>query len=276
MEKNWLLFFTPDSGTYTQYEVPPEKRTFAKLIGNGYVTPNLTSPVERQCLGHPFPLLSDIYASGGYRKDEKDGWHQATNSLRVLLCNRRDTICQADEAMAVFVAVIQRKIHDSIGLVSRYEPVVVIWEGRQPFHMLAVGKARMKFSWEESLMGKEAKIRNGQSAVRDGPTPTLATSSSMSKPPPIASSPPSSLLSKKRGYHTKFTFILSIAFDHSRRRKEEQDSTGGATPETMYTGYLDDYVIAGIGIGDRGMGVVRMRVRELVSGIAICPGALGE
>jgi len=67
--------------------------------------------------------------------------------------------------------------------------------------------------------------------------------------------------------------MVSIAFDHTRRRREGAGDIGvGREPEEMYMGYLDDYLIAGMGIGDEGMGVVRLGVRELVAGLAVCPG----
>ena len=144
MEKNWLLFFSPDYGTYAQYELSPGKRTFAKLIGNGYVTQNLTSPLEAPCLGFPYPITLNPGTGHEPRSGiKKDGWHQATNSLRLVLCDRGDLECQGVDGMEVFIAVVQRKRHNRLGLVSRYERVVVVWEGKPPFRMVGVGKARI-------------------------------------------------------------------------------------------------------------------------------------
>ena len=254
MEKNWLLFFSRDYGTYAQYELTPTVRTVAKLIGNGYVTVNLTSPFEVPCLGHPHPVSAGLgEATVLNRNILKDGWHQATNSLKLVLCGRKDVECQVTEDMEVFIAVVQRKRHNHYGLVKRYERVVVIWQSKPPFHMLAVGTARILFTGEGwDSVGVE-KPKGSPTEKVNSSVPTL------------------SLHQKFRKEHN-FNFMMSLAFDHSRRRNEDADFSVGRNPDDMHIGYLDDYLIAGVGIGDKGMGVVRLRVKELVAGLAVCPG----
>lgn len=283
MEKNWLLFFSPEYGTYAQYELSPGKRTFAKLTGNGYVTQNLTSPLEAPCLGFPYPITLNFNFKHESRSGiKKDGWHQATNSLHLVLCDRGDLECQGVEEMEVFIAVVQRKRHNRLGLVSRYEKVVVVWEGKPPFRMVGVGKARILFEGEDEgfLQGTgTTTVSPGNTKYRGenwamistsllAAVPTSTSTITLNSDPP----PPTGPLDTRR-FRQHFTFMVSIAFDHTRRRKEGgKNSNVGNEPEEMYTGYLDDYLIAGMGIGDEGMGVVRVRVRELMAGIAICPG----
>lgn len=243
IEKNWLLFFSRDYGTFVQYELTPTVRTVAKLIGNGYVTENLTSPLEGPCLGHPHPVgIGPDDATALTQNIHKDGWHQATNSLKLVLCERKDVVCQATEDMEVFMAVVQRKRHNHFGIVRRYERVVVIWQSKPPFRMLAVGTARILFTGEGW---------GSVGAKMNSPVPTL----------PV----------HKRDKKHNFNFMMSLAFDHSRRRNEDVDVSIGKLPDDMHIGFLDDYLIVGVGIGDEGMGVVRLRVRELVAGLAVCP-----
>lgn len=276
------MFFSPDYGTYAQYELAPAKRTFAKLIGNGYVTQNLTSELEAPCLGFPHPVSSGPEVEENPKNGfKKDGWHQATNSLRLVLCDREDRKCRANEGMEVFIAVVQKKRHNRLGLVSRYERVVVMWEGKPPFRMVAIGKARIIFEgdgWGSiSTKGAGATAINNvtMSALSHAIVP-LTNVATLPAPMPTQQTGPELRLQKRRG-RQHFTFMVSIAFDHSQKRKEKDVKRGpgvAAEPEEMYMGYLDDYLIAGMGIGDEGMGVVRMGVRELVAGLAVCPGLL--
>jgi hypothetical protein len=56
VEKNWMLFFPSREEAYVHYDMvahPANQsgsgRAFAKLIGNGYTTPNLADPDEASC-----------------------------------------------------------------------------------------------------------------------------------------------------------------------------------------------------------------------------------
>ena len=266
MKKNWLLFFTPDHGTYVQYELTPSKRTIAKLIGNGYTTPNLTSPAETPCLCHPYPFDERRSDGGTLTGDKVDhaglgGWHQATNSLRASLCAREDQECITRDGMEVFIAIIQRKRHNSYGILSRYERVAVLWEGKPPFRILAIGKAKLLFQGE-------TWAHSGQSyKTNQGPGKPSSTQPSPQAPKPTA------LFKRKPSLDLQnppFIFALSIAYDHYRRYRT--DGKYQSEPKDMYMGYLDDYLVVSLGIGDGGTGLVRLMVKDLISGLAVCPG----
>ena len=49
-EKNWLIFSPSSSTSYIQYEIMSSQRTFAKLIGGGLTTENMTDTSEEPCL----------------------------------------------------------------------------------------------------------------------------------------------------------------------------------------------------------------------------------
>lgn len=160
--------------------------------------------------------------------------------------------------MGVFIAVVQIKRHNRLRLVSRYERVVVVWEGKPPFRIAGVGNARILFEGEDGgfsqdtgtiVLPKGVTKHNGENMAMPFSTTLEAV------PPSTATVTLSSSADSlgKRRFRQHFTFMVSIAFDHSRRRKEEgMDSNVGKDPKEMYVGYLDDYLIAGMGICDDG------------------------
>lgn len=172
MEKNWVLFFSPTQGSFVQYDLAPGKRTFGKLIGNGYVTRNSTDILEESCIENPYPIDTEPFdwkAAGDETLKFKDGWHQATNSLRLIMCKRTDLKCHSRPQKEVFISLIQRKRHNRYGLVARYERVAILWEGNGPFRVIAVGKHYMRFAGEEwGALGFEKK-KLGPSTVQPVP-----------------------------------------------------------------------------------------------------------
>ncbi|RVX68318.1 hypothetical protein B0A52_07321 [Exophiala mesophila] len=155
VEKNWLLWFPNREDAYVQFDLlgggnsplsrdtsggssdknttrtvnderrngpkGPKRqthggRTFAKLIGNGYTTPNLTSPHEQSCFDTDFehhppgthkpsihPISSSSSSKANHTHDslgQKGHWHQGSNSLRLILCTRaeaRQGECDEDD-----------------------------------------------------------------------------------------------------------------------------------------------------------------------------------
>ena len=261
MEKNWVLFFSPTQGSFVQYDLVPGKRTFGKLIGNGYVTKNMTDKLEEACVENPFPIDMDPYdwkAAGDPTLKFKDGWHQATNSLRLIMCKRNDSKCHFRSQKEVFISLIQRKRHNRFGFVARYERVAILWEGNAPFRVIAIGKHYIRFNGEE--WGALGFTREGISDVSAMPS---STPTSKSTGPQKRETITSSAV-------VQFFFPLSLAWDHPRRIKKQKRASEEAKPEDMYVGYLDDFVMIGLGIGDLEMGVVRVGVSELLQGVTVC------
>ena len=189
------------------------------------------------------------------------GWHQATNSLRVTLCARGDQECITRGGMEVFIAIIQRKRHNSYGILSRYERVAVLWEGKPPFRILSIGKAKFLFkgeTWTHSGQHKANQNPGKQANPRATPQETKSTQSISKRGPNVDLQ------------NAPFLFALSIAFDHHKRY--QMDGTFHSRPQDMYTGYLNDFLIVSLGIGDGGTGFVRLMVKDLISGLAVCPG----
>ena len=103
-EKNWVMFSPTPSSTYLQYELSPFKQTIAQLIGAGYTTTNKTDALEDPCPHDPTPveISRDRFMANA-------SWHQATPSLKLILCNYANLTCHAGPQNIVFFAAIHRK-----------------------------------------------------------------------------------------------------------------------------------------------------------------------
>ncbi|KAL8707987.1 MAG: hypothetical protein Q9220_007067 [cf. Caloplaca sp. 1 TL-2023] len=278
IEKNWFLFFTASGETYIHYDLshPPSLpatatstehsgsssgggsgRTFAKLLGNGFTTPNLSSPLEPPC----FPPTSsadtepDPVKRGGT-------WHQATNSLRLILCNRGDVACinNGNENNEVFFAVIHRKFPNYLDLPLRYERHFMVWAATPPFAVLGVSRHPI-------LMANETA--SGWSAAQnwDDDDPTNAATVAPHK----LHSRNSSTTAEEpgKGYWAYFTYSVSIAYAWGREGEAEREEVLGS----KNVGYLDDVVVLGVGVDDVGQGFARVRAGELVQCLRACPGS---
>lgn len=67
-----------------------------------------------------------------------------------------------------------------------------------------------------------------------------------------------------KDYWAYFTYTVSIAYAWARTGMEEVGE--------MNWGYLDDEVVLGIGIDDKGQGFARARAGDLVQCLMACPG----
>ncbi|KAJ9635476.1 hypothetical protein H2199_008479 [Coniosporium tulheliwenetii] len=250
MEKNWVVFGQGEEG-YISYELTPRRRTFAKLMGAGYTSLNLTDPAEVSCLFDD-PALDTTGIDG---KTHRPTWHQSTNSLQLVLCRRRDPACVPGAENTVFVTVVHRKHLNAYGLPLRYERYVVVWTAHPPFSMVGVSRYPILFAnetvagwtarenWDDGHGG--APFGNYTLGKRGHSTQGKRDSGSM------------------REMWASFTYTVSIAWAWDvRNRVEVRDKN---------LGYLDDEVVVGIGIADGGQGFVQVPVRELVGCLRACP-----
>ena len=67
-----------------------------------------------------------------------------------------------------------------------------------------------------------------------------------------------------KGYWAYFTYTVSIAWAWNGEAKTE--------PAGLNVGYLDDEVVLGIGVDDKGQGFSRVKAGELVQCLRACPG----
>ena len=71
-----------------------------------------------------------------------------------------------------------------------------------------------------------------------------------------------------KSYWAYFTYTVSISYAWGRNHIDEV--------EDKNVGYLDDEVVLGIGIDDKGQGFARVRARDLVQCLRACPGRVKE
>ena len=277
IEKNWAIFYTSSGESYIHYDLPstkggPRGRTFAKLLGNGLTTPNLTDPLESPCLQELGEKEPDKAKRGGR-------WHQATNSLRVVLCNRSDIDCGPMPTNQVFLSLVHRKFANYLKLPLRYERYFIVWEARPPFHMLGVSKYPIlmanetasgwtaKQNWDDWPLPSLARVakddeRNSTATKRKREIePGFIEAHNSSAPvAPDTHSNATSLIGKD--FWAYFTYTVSISWAWSGEKVEA---------ETKNVGYLDDEILLSIGIDDKGQGFSRVKAEDLVSCMRACP-----
>ena len=247
-----MLFFPPNGEAYVHYDLPPIKpgkqgRTFAKLLGNGLTTANLTDPLEQPC-------LQELTQEEEPDKTKLGGtWHQATNSLRLILCNRSDSKCKASPANTVFFALVHRKFPNVLKLPLRYERFFIVWSGTPPFGM--VGVSRHPILMANETAGGWSDTQNWE----DDFYPNSRSDHSLTTTDQNAA---------KHNWGG-FTYTVSIAYAWGRQPRR---GSSGDESEDMHVGYLDDDVVLGIGVDDAGSVFSRVKAGELVQCMRACPG----
>ncbi len=255
IEKNWFLFFPPSGESYIHYDLSsarggPRGRTFAKLLGNGLTTTNLTDQLEQPC-------LDELANPNDPDHDKRDSWHQATNSLRLVLCNRSDISCKAHPENTVFFAIIHRKFPNWLKLPLRYERFFMVWQATPPFSILGI-------SQHPILMANETASGFSESENwSDDPT-NAAIAAATKKNNPNATEPFGG-----KGFWAYFTYTVSMSYAWGRTPRRGQ---AGDEAHDMHVGYLDDEVLLAIGVDDRAQALSRVKAADLVQCLQVCPG----
>ncbi len=309
VEKNWFLFFPSAEEAFLHYDLSIPRtvdrnktvggRTFAKVIGNGFTTPNLTDPSEPPC------LLDEPDQRGRFGH-----WHQTSNALKLMLCQRaegeRGECSEEQEGRVVHFAVMHRKFSNDWDLPLRYERFFTVWDARPPFRMLGMSRYPV-LMWNETASGWSAQENwaddytiereDSPEALTDIPSPANgSTDGEMSRTRNLtgrtwnttATPPPHH---KPWAYFT-YTPSISWAFratpsiplreheNHPQPPDSEYDSESAAemdpehtqTLEALNVGFLDDEVMLGIGVDDQGQGFARVRAEVLLGCLRKCPG----
>jgi len=236
IEKNWMFFSTSVS-TYVHYDIGPATRSFAKLLGGGLSTPNLTDPLEQPCL-----------QEGALKNKDEDlggSWHQATNSLRLILCERSDGSCRSRPENTVFWSLIHHKHKNVYHLPLRYERYFVIWSSTPPFNMLAMSSHPILLA-NETAGGWDPAENWDDDAENEEMVANYG--------------------SGKENFAV-FTYTVSIAYSWGRFDDQPQDK---------YTGFLNDEVIIGVGVDDEAQNYARIPVSELLQCMHVCPPRADE
>ena len=296
VEKNWMLFFPSKQEAFVHYDMVAHGsntrsagksgRAFAKLIGNGYTTPNLADPDEKSC-----------FAQTKDSKGNRGRWHQGSNALKLILCTHGEAKAgqcgEDEEGTSVHFAVVHRKFSNAWRLPLRYERWLVVWEGRAPFRLLAKSRFPVLFKnetasgWtaEENWEGKHGipketvrEERRWVNASSFGPNATMWLNESHSGHNNDKTTSSHSNESDKRNW-AYFTYTPSIAWawrpKSADTRKEDRDAgaDNGSNLHSLNVGYLDDEVIVGIGLEDMEQAFARVQARTLLQCLEVCPGA---
>lgn len=178
-------------------------------------------------------------------------WHQATNSLRLVLCERTDSGCKPSPENTVFFALVHRKFANILKLPLRYERYFIVWSAAPPFNMLGISLFPL-------LMANETA--SGWSASQNwADDPVNAKMAQQNKRTSNATSEPFG----GKDLWAFFTYTVSISYGWGREKDEVEGKN---------LGYLDDDVVLGIGIDDVGLGFSRVKAGDLVQCLRACPG----
>jgi hypothetical protein len=249
IEKNWMFFYPSTGESFIHYDIsnpksPSRGRTFAKVIGAGLTTLNLTDPLELPCIPDITPDEPDKVKHNGT-------WHQATNSLRLILCERADKKCTPTDHNAVFFAIIHRKHPNFLKLPLRYERYFIVWAATPPYSMLGISQHPILMAnetasgwfldenWDDDPVNAEVVAAHQASLGGESYDPHGG-----------------------KGYWAYFTYTVSMSWAWGREVEVEE----------MNVGYLDDEVVLAIGIDDEGQGMARVRAGDLVQCLRACPG----
>ena len=273
VEKNWFLFSPTSSTSYIHYDLSPDRRTFAKLLnGDGHTTPNITDKLEMSCLPSA---------------DDGSEWHQASNSVNLVLCHLVDAQAgNCSHRSVVHVALIHRKYSNIWDLPMRYERYFAIFEAEPPFLMLAMSQYPQLFrnetasgwtgneNWAEETQ-KELAQEIGTTEdppVRRGWNETPASWTTSSAPPRFSED---AWLQKDRAYGPPksnwayFTYTPSIAWAW---RPEPTTAQEEDPLELLQVGYLDDDIILGVGLDDAAQAYAVAKAETLLQCMRACPG----
>jgi hypothetical protein len=250
IEKNWFIF-SPSSkaATYLNYDLDPSRRTFAKLLGHGYTTPNLTDPYELPCVPQPTePSQPGSNQTGQY--------HQATNALKLILCPRSSPSCKEEPAKSAFFAVLHKKHNNDFKLPMRYERYFILWSGHPPFTTLAISAHPILMYNETAspylpLQNWEGDAENDEllAAAQKEADHTLNENE---------------LNRVSKQSFSVFSYTVSIAWA----------ARGGGWEELgdKHQGYLDDEVVLGVGLDDQRQVFARAKAEDLLGCMRACPG----
>jgi hypothetical protein len=152
IEKNFFMFWDTEGRAYVHYDVYPE-RVFAQLSFDGSVGPDLaleSANKDNMCLKTYMPILAPT----------EESIHQASNSLSITMCKRKDPGCVPDATNTFIFTIFQHKsYHDWHGI---YEPYVMVFQQSAPFAVHAISQRPL---W---IHGRTTLTRDTHSLLYEG------------------------------------------------------------------------------------------------------------
>jgi hypothetical protein len=148
VEKNYFLFWDEHDEMHVHYDMYP-KRGFSKLERDGKAGEDLaaaTAEQDQKCMQRYLPKLPP----------KLESIHQATNSLKITLCERADKGCKPNDANTFILAIIQHKTFYDWH--SEYEPYVVLFRQRAPFELYAISKRPLWIHGRRRYQGRRTDM----------------------------------------------------------------------------------------------------------------------
>lgn len=190
----------------------------------------MTDPKEQPCLNEATQEETENNI-----QNTTASWHQATPSLKLILCLGSNSTCIENGPEEVFFAAIHRKHVNGYGLPDRYDRYFVVWSATAPFNMLAISQHPFLFANEADYVWS---------------------------PEEIGEDTPEKLERRNQSGHFTYT---AIAYAWGRYESDIWEKGKG---------YLDDEVILSVGVDDKAGFYGKVNVLELLQCLRICPGRL--
>ena len=228
VEKNWFVFWDIDGKMYAHYDVSP-RRVFAVLEDNGSVGRNLAPQAsadgDKECLARYMPTFDETKEVG------RSSIHQATNSLSVTMCKRKDNGCVPNVDNTFIFTIFQQKHFYDLHAV--YEPYLMVYQQRPPFAVHAISKRPIWIHGRGRYTPPREVYEEGESEYnRD-----------------IAAKRDDSLA------QTEMFYVTSISWKSQGMK---------------YHGFLDDRLFVAFGIEDESAAAIEVLAGDLLSDLGLC------
>lgn len=136
IEKNWFLFWDKDEQIYVHYDLWPN-RGFVQLNYDGTIGPDLGPSAiksDSKCMAKYMPPVSQELDP--LDRTPLESVNQATNSLSITLCKRREPWCIPDNSNTFIMTIFQHKTYKWSH--SVYEPYAMLFRQTAPFEIHAI------------------------------------------------------------------------------------------------------------------------------------------
>ena len=130
IEKNFFLFWDSQGAAYVHHDIWPN-RVYAQLEFFGGVGPDLA----------PLAAINDSRCMGSFMPNANkalESIHQATNSLSITLCKRKDSRCVPTDDNTFIMHIFHHKTYYDFHAV--YEPYMMLLRRNAPFEIHAISQ----------------------------------------------------------------------------------------------------------------------------------------
>lgn len=152
IEKNFFVFWDSAGKAYAHHDIWPD-RVFAQLEMDGTVGGDLAPAIRKKdqvCMAKYMPPVAAA----------QESIHQATNSLSVTLCKRKDPKCVPSNSNTFIMHLFHHKSYwDFHGV---YEPYVLLFQQTAPFAIHAISQRPL---W---IYGRNALTNETHSLLYEG------------------------------------------------------------------------------------------------------------